>query len=447
MSPTADQEQQQVVNWVENTLGAKVIECERQARWRPAWFLIAERGTERLPLYFRGDRGLQSGGQYQLEHEFRILKILGEAGIPVPALHGFCDSPRGILMERVPGRADLSTALDTAERNSVQDDYMRILAEIHSLDIAPFEEAGLSRPASPAEMGLADFPVWQRGYARSQVRPDALLSFVTRWLHQNVPVSEAEPSFVCADSGQFLFDQGRVTAVIDLELAHIGDPAADLAGLRTRDLSEPLGDLRRATRRYSEITKQPIDPRLVDYHTVRFSIVTPLAIAPIIAQPPPGTDIIQYLCWYWVYARAALEVMAHMRGIDLEWPEEIETTPNRYSPAHQVLARSLNPKKSAQDFDAYQMQTASRLAEYIRRVDLRGPAIESADQNEVAVFLGSTPQNWLDREQQLESFVAESSADRDEDLIRFFHRRTCRHDQLLSPVMRELQNTRIQMLD
>ena len=447
MSPSPESEERQVIEWVENLLGGKVVECERQARWRPAWFLEVQRGAERQPLYFRGDRGLQSGGQYQLEHEYSILKILGDSGIPVPKLHGFCEAPRGILMDRVPGRADLSTAVDAAERDSVQDDYMRILAEIHALDIEPFEEAGLTQPSSPTEMALADFPIWQRGYARSQARPDALLAFVTRWLHENVPVSEASPAFVCSDSGQFLFDQGRVTAVIDLELAHLGDPAADLAGLRTRDLSEPLGDLKRATRRYAEITGHPIDHRLVDYHTVRFSIVTPLAIAPIIARPPPGTDIIQYLCWYWVYARAALEVMAHMRGINLSWPDEIEVNPNRYSPAHDVLTASLQPTGSEEGFDAYRLQTASRLAEYVRRVDRYGPAIDSADQEEAEAFLGSKGQDWLQTEAQLEAMVAKSNGQSEEDWIRFFHRRTCRQDRLLSPIMRELQNTRIQMLD
>ena len=105
MSRSPENDEQQVIEWVENLLGGKVVECERQARWRPAWFLIVQRGAEQQSLYFRGDRGLQSGGQYQLEHEYSILKILGDSGIPVPKLHGFCETPRGILMDRVPGRA------------------------------------------------------------------------------------------------------------------------------------------------------------------------------------------------------------------------------------------------------------------------------------------------------------------------------------------------------
>ena len=74
-----------------------------------------------------------------------------------------------------------------------------------------------------------------------------------------------------------MFDKGRVTAVIDLELAHLGDPAEDLGALRSRDLSEPLGDLRAAMARYDEVMGHVVDRRLVDYHTIRFCLTTPLA--------------------------------------------------------------------------------------------------------------------------------------------------------------------------
>jgi aminoglycoside phosphotransferase (APT) family kinase protein len=44
-------------------------------------------------------------------------------------------------------------------------------------------------------------------------------------------------------------DGGRVSAVIDLEMAIIGDPMADLASMRLRDTIEPTGDLGSTERR------------------------------------------------------------------------------------------------------------------------------------------------------------------------------------------------------
>jgi len=445
---TADAtDEQRVRAWTEALLGARVVRCERQPRWRPAWFMTAERSGETLDLYFRGDRGLQSGGAYALEHEMRCLQVLAEAGIPVPRIHGFCEAPRGILMERVPGRSDLSTATTQSERDAVQDDYMSILARIHALDVAPFEAAGLRRPGGGDEIALADLPVWEKGFRRAKTRPEPLLEFGLRWLHRHVPRGSGRLSFVCSDSGQFVFEDGRVTAVLDLELAHLGDPAEDLAGLRTRDLSEPLGDLRRAVATYERVTGQRVERRLVDYHTVRFALVTPLAIASTVARPPARTDLIQYLCWYHVYGRVALEVIAHVQGISLAPPALPDETVTRYGVAHDALVAALRPTPAEGDFAAYRAETALRLAEYLRRADRLGPALEADEIAELAGLLGRRPRDWQEADAALETLVLDAGPDRDPDLVRALYRRTLRQEHLLAPVMRELAGARIQMLD
>jgi len=242
--------------WVEKQMGGRVVACERQARWRPAYFLELDRGDERVPLYFRGDRGVSNSSQYSLEHEMTCLQVLEAGGIPVPHVFGFCNEPRGILMERSPGRADLSTAQSKDEEQSVQRHYMEILAQIHALDIEPFLSAGLTPPSDPERLALADLPLWEKAYRQAKSRPEPLIEFGLGWLKRNVPPPAASACFVCGDSGQFLFDAGRVTAIIDLELAHLGDPAEDLGALRSRDLSEPLGDLRAAFAAY-EASRPP----------------------------------------------------------------------------------------------------------------------------------------------------------------------------------------------
>ncbi len=440
-------DEEHVREFVETSLDARVVHCERQPRWRPAWFLDAECAGETLRLYFRGDRGISQGGAYELEHEMRCLQVLGRAGIPVPHVYGFCDEPRGILMERAAGRADLSTALDDAERHAVQDDYMRILARIHGLDTAAFEAAGLSLPSPDTPLALSDFAIWERGFRKSKTRPEPLLEFGIRWLHRHVPASQARVSFVCCDSGQFMFENGRVTALLDLELAHLGDPAEDLAGLRTRDLSEPLGDLRRALATYERATGQAVDRRLVDYHTIRFALVTPMAIAPMVAAPPPGVDLVQYLCWYHVYSRAPLEVIAHMQGIPLEPPSLPEPEPTRHSAAHDALVRALRPARDADRFSAYRGDAALRIAEYLRRAERYGPALEADDLAEAAVLIGRRPRDWRDADAELESLVGSAGPECDAELIRYFYRRTLRQESLLAPVMRELADAQIQMLD
>ena len=440
-------EQEQICTWVEGQLGGRVVACERQPRWRPAYFLELEREGTRLSVYFRGDRGVSDSSQYALEHEMACLEVLEEAGIPVPHVYGFCPEPRGILMERSPGRADLSTAKDKQEERSVQRHYMEILARIHALDIGPFRKAGLAPAADPERLALADLPLWEKAYRKAKSRPEPLIEFGLRWLERNLPAPSSSACFVCGDSGQFLFDAGRVTAVIDLELAHLGDPAEDLGALRSRDLSEPLGDLREAIAAYEEFVGRSVDRFLIDYHTVRFSLTTPLATLPVLGRASPGIDLIQYLCWFHVYSRAPMEVIAHAQGIELLAPDLPEPTPNRHAPIFEDLSLRLAPLDRDEGFESYAERTAHRTAVYVERMNRYGPALETDDVADINALLGSSHRDRESADTALEGRILSADAGADADLVRLLHRRCVRQELLLEPVLAEFSGARIQLLD
>ena len=447
-------EWRQAFGWIEKELGGRVVRAERQPRWRPAWFLDLERGGETVPLYFRGDRAEADHGAYSLEHEMQVIQVLEKHDVPVPHVYGFCPEPRGIVMERCPGRANLLHAGDDAEREAVLDDYMQLLARMHSIDVAAFEGLGLERPDSPQALGLGDFDIWERGFRKNKRRPEPLIEFLIAWTRRNVPHDRDRVSFLCADAGQFLYQDGRVTAVLDLELACLGDPAADLGGMRCRDLSEPLGDLSRAVRVYESITGEAVDRSVIDFHTVRFSLVTPLATAHLVASPPPGLDFVQYLGWYLVYGRAPVEVIAREMGVELSPVEVPGAEPTRHSQGHDAMqatleghARSAAAESPDDEFAAYRFDAAQRLAEYLRRADRMGPALEAADLDDLAELLGRRPETWQQADEQLEALVVEEDRDLDAPLIAYFHRRLLRQEALIDPVMRELRGATVQVID
>jgi len=447
-------EWRQAFAWIEARLGGRVVRAERQPRWRPAWFLDLERGSETLPLYFRGERGEADHGAYALEHEMQVLEVLEQHDVPVPHVYGFCPEPRGIVMQRCPGRSNLKHAADDAQREAVLDDYMGLLARMHAIDVSAFEKLGLERPDSPQSLGLGDFDVWERGFRKHKRRPEPLIEFLVGWVRRNVPHDRERVSFLCADAGQFLYQDRRVTAVLDLELACLGDPAADLAGMRCRDLSEPLGDLSRAVRVYESITGGRVDRSAIDFHTVRFSLVTPLATAHLVANPPPGLDYVQYLAWYLVYGRAPIEVIAREMQVELS-PVEVpgaETT--RHSQAHDALraaleghARAAAAEAPDDEFASYRFDAAQRLAEYLRRADRMGPALEADDLDDVAELLGYRPSSWRRADEALEALVGEEDSDLDAPLVAYFHRRMLRQEALIDPVMRELRGATIQVIE
>jgi hypothetical protein len=419
--------------WIERELGGRIARAERQARWRPAWFLDLERGGETLPLYFRGGRPeMGEAGRQALERELRIFEVLEAHDIPVPHVYCLCPEPRGIVMERCRGRANLATAGSDAERESVLDDYMAILARLHRVDVAAFEATGLERPGTPAERALLDFDAWEGAYRKRTRRPEPALEFLIRWVRRNVPLDRARTAFVCSDAGQFLFEDGRVTAVLDLELACLGDPAADLGALPGRDVSEPLGDLGRAVRRYEELVGETIDRRVIDFHTVRFSLLTPLALAHLVVDPLPGVDFVQYLGWYLVWTRCPLEIIGSGLGLSLDPPPGAEE-------------RGAASAGSS-DFANYEADTAARLASYRERAERMAPALEAEYLDDVAPLLGGRPADRDEADRGLEALIRDAPPERDVELVPILHRRVLRDESILEPVMRELRGAKMQRI-
>lgn len=111
--------------------------------------------------------------------------------------------------------------------------FTRHIATLHNLDFAArsLELFDVPRPHS------TDAALWQvDGFARcwhdDRIEPAPIISLTERWLRENAPICEA-PCLVHGDyrMGNFLFNEpdGVITAVLDWELAHIGDFHEDLS--------------------------------------------------------------------------------------------------------------------------------------------------------------------------------------------------------------------------
>jgi hypothetical protein len=420
---------------LERLVGGRIVRAEKQPRWRPAFFLDVDRGGEIAPIYLRGDRGELQHGVYGLDHEYRVLAALEAEGIPVPHVYGFLADPLAIVMARVPGRVNLATAQSEAEREAVLDHWIEILATLHRLPLARFEALGLERPQRPEQLGLGDFARWEKSWRERKNRPDPRIEWVIRWLHRNVPSHRSRPAMLQGDTGQFLFENGRVTAMIDLELAYIGDPLADLGGMLNRDLSEPMGDLSRAFHRYASLMAEPLDVKTVWYHTARFGICTPIACAPLLAAPPPQFNYPVYLGWDIVYGRIALEAIARFAGITLREPALPEPAPSRHAPGFDQLLATV-----AAAGRGYEADTAYRIAQWARELDARGAQIERDDAEEVARLTGARAAPGLAADRALEDFVLRAGPERDEEILQLLYRRTKRQQALMQPALRELQS-------
>ena len=439
-------------DWAERELGGRVVAWEPQPRWRPACFFELERAGTILPLYWRGARSEWHRDARPLERERRIIEVLERNGVRVPHAYGLCQDPPGLVLEKLPGRFNLATATDDRHRRAVLDEYLVQLARIHSIPIEEFEAIGFDRPRSSEQSCYGETRRFERDYRAAKQRPEPMIEFQLAWCKRNVPRDRQEFSFLVCDAGQFMFDDDGLTGMIDFELGYIGDYAADLAALRTRDLSEPIGELGRAMRRYGEISGREIDLRAIDYHTIRFAMLNPLSLASVLAKPSRDANYVQYLGWSVCYGRAGLEVMARYAGVELDPPRLPEAEPSRRAIAHAHLVDLLHPARAAGSDPgdrerAYDFDRMQRIAVYLERSDHYGAALEADDLDDVSELLGSRAPSWLEGAARLERLVAESGPERDADFIRYFHRRLSREEFLLRPVLREQENASLPPLE
>jgi aminoglycoside phosphotransferase (APT) family kinase protein len=111
--------------------------------------------------------------------------------------------------------------------------YLDNLVAIHGFD---FAGADLSTYAVPeggtTQAALWQLNFWERVLEDDEVDPSPLLAYTACWLREHAPVC-AEPVLLHGDYrlGNFMFDEEtlEMTAVLDWELAHIGDFHEDVA--------------------------------------------------------------------------------------------------------------------------------------------------------------------------------------------------------------------------
>jgi hypothetical protein len=435
--------------WVEGELGGKVLRVARIARWRPAWDLDVEVGGRVIPLHARGEREPNILMPYRIADELRIHDLLERHGLPVPHAFGLCPDPYALVMDRLSGHVDLSFAADDEQRRLILDEYLELLARVYAIPLPAATAAGLTVPADSAATELDYLRKLEADYdpAMAGLPVDPVAVFFRRWLADRVPKHRhASARFILYDAFQFMFADGRITGMIDFELAHVGDPMMDLAALRVRDTIKSIGELASIAARYEQITGIPVDHDVVEFQTVLYNVVSVISTGPSLAAPVRDTDWLSYLAWYVNGARWAFEVMAEIGGYELEPVAVPEPRPTRRAPAYRHLVEGLRTAGAPSSGDEYQRMALGKLANHLRRVDEVGPALDAADLDDLARVLGhrSDP---ADADAELLELVQRAGPEREQELVRLLDARVQRmHLTLASPQSLIVRHPRLRSL-
>jgi aminoglycoside phosphotransferase (APT) family kinase protein len=247
---------------------------------RENWVFDATWGGERHDLIARRDP-VGSVLETDRRVETAVLRAMAGTEVPTPTLRWVdlagarLDRP-ALIMDLVSGTCDgwvLNGPRPLAERVELAHRMYDELAAIHLADWKALGLGGaLEDPGRKAALGAVDH--WEGELRRVQLDPEPELAYVLAWLRANAPTNE-HTVLVHGDfkPGNLLLHDDRVSAVLDWETAHLGDPHEDL-GWVTNPLRQGEHRIAGAWEpqdlldRWAETTGMTVDPAAVKWWQV-----------------------------------------------------------------------------------------------------------------------------------------------------------------------------------
>jgi len=183
-----------------------------------------------------------------LNAEAVLMRLAHSAGVPSPrVLHVLQPQDElgcGFIMERVEGETIPRKILRDEEfaqaRPKLARQLGKVLAGIHGLELARLPD--LRRMTAAKE--IAELEQDYRGFDW----PRPVFELALRWLRERDPGPSAEVTLVHGDfrHGNLIIGPDGVRAVLDWELAHLGDPMEDLGWIcvnswRFGEIDRPVG--------------------------------------------------------------------------------------------------------------------------------------------------------------------------------------------------------------
>lgn len=198
---------------------------------------------ERAYVLRRPPFGVGKGVAHDVVREARLLSALGAAYPRVPRILAICDDASVLgapfyLMARATGiilrdRLPAGTSIDTETMRRISEAAVDTLAEIHAVD---YRAAGLASLGNPDGYVERQVSGWIRRYEASRTGEQPAVERIAAWLATSRPAEPPGASRAALVHNDFKYDNlvldaqdpSRVVAVLDWEMATIGDPHLDL---------------------------------------------------------------------------------------------------------------------------------------------------------------------------------------------------------------------------
>lgn len=241
---------------------------------------------------------------HDMAREFGVLEKLSKVYKPAPKPLVYCADENIIgsefyLMERKNGliiRGKSPEILETSEalRKKTIESFIENLAELHSLD---YQKIGLENLGKPDGYARRQVEGWTKRYFNAKTDEHFELEKAVEWLGENIPDSNGA-SLIHND---YKFDNvmlapddlTKIVAVLDWEMATVGEPLMDLGTTLGYWMSKEAGD---------EMLSMPFNPRVLMETVSRRKLVE-------IYREKSGADISNIL-FYYVFGTFKIAVIA-----------------------------------------------------------------------------------------------------------------------------------------
>ena len=208
------------------------------------------------------------------------MQVARGHGVPEPEVHHVLGPQDGIgagfIMQWLDGEALGARIVKAPELNEIRPQLARLfgetLARIHRIDLTA---TGLDQRLQHLSPEAYVRQTWER--YQTFDTPQPMIDFTAQWLLANLPTNYT-PSLVHNDfrNGNVMVDHSGIVAVLDWEVAHIGDPMRDLGWMLTHSwrfgrAHLPVGGFGESEdffAGYESITGQRVDRQAVKFWQV-----------------------------------------------------------------------------------------------------------------------------------------------------------------------------------
>ncbi|TDC71995.1 phosphotransferase family protein [Actinomadura sp. GC306] len=433
---------QALVDWMAEAVRGKIVSFERRPGGgrREAWFVDAETadGT-RLELFLRYDRG-RAPESFGLHDEARFFLALQDTPVPVPRIHAVHPTEQAILAERVPGQTWFSLLRDEEQRVRIAREFMGILAELHRVD--PRRISPAARDADLRDLVRAEIGRWEALYRASAAPADPLIEMGLAWVRGNVPDVSGPVVIVQGDTGpgNFLYEDGRVTAVLDWELAHLGDPHDDLAWVTLRAVQEAFTHMPDRLADYAAASGRPVDLDRVRYYRVLAGLRILILAHQGAGKPDPMGEVGNGLVYTTLHRRLFTEALADVTGTSLGRPEPLVPVHGEnerlYDSALTQIKEIIVPR-SEDPFVVLRSKGLARILKYLREHERLADAKHREELDDLESVLGSRPADAATGRALLAEALRSGALSADAALP-VLHRWVLRETQVCLPAMGRL---------